>query len=124
MSSVKIFSVDVGAVRRGMDDYARKLLATYPEVEEVVVFGSFESDTYAPGSDIDVFIVLREANDSPRDRIPRFLPQKSFGVPVDVFPFTRAEMEERGDSPLLVAVRKSRWRYRRAPIRLGEHTLQ
>jgi predicted nucleotidyltransferase len=124
LSSVKIFSVDVGAVRRGMDDYARKLLATYPEVEEVVVFGSFESDTYAPGSDIDVFIVLREANDSPRDRIPRFLPQKSFGVPVDVFPFTRAEMEERRDSPLLVAVRKSRWQYRRAPIRLGEHTLQ
>ena len=124
MSSVKIFSVDVGAVRRGMDDYARKLLATYPEVEEVVVFGSFENDTYAPGSDIDVFIVLREANDSPRDRIPRFLPQKSFGVPVDVFPFTRAEMEERRDSPLLVAVRKSRWQYRRAPIRLGEHTLQ
>ena len=117
MSSVKIFSVDVGAVRRGMDDYARKLLATYPEVEEVVVFGSFESDTYAPGSDIDVFIVLREANDLPRDRIPRFLPQKSFGVPVDVFPFTRAEMEERRESPLLVAVRKSRWRYRRAPIR-------
>lgn len=124
MTSVKIFSVDVAAVRRGMDDYARKLLATYPEVEEVVVFGSFENDTYAPGSDIDVFIVLREANDSPRDRIPRFLPQKSFGVPVDVFPFTRAEMEERRDSPLLVAVRKSRWQYRRAPIRLGEHTLQ
>jgi predicted nucleotidyltransferase len=124
LTSVKIFSVDVAAVRRGMDDYARKLLATYPEVEEVVVFGSFENDTYAPGSDIDVFIVLREANDSPRDRIPRFLPQKSFGVPVDVFPFTRAEMEERRDSPLLVAVRKSRWQYRRAPIRLGEHTLQ
>ena len=53
MTSVKIFSVDVAAVRRGMDDYARKLLATYPEVEEVVVFGSFENDTYAPGSDID-----------------------------------------------------------------------
>ena len=113
MSSVRVFSVDVPAVRREMDEYAREVLATRPEVEEIIVFGSFENDTYAPGSDLDVFIVLREANDSPRDRIPRYLPNKSLVVPVDVFPFTRAEIDERGDSPLLVAVRKSRWRYGR-----------
>ena len=113
MSSVKIFSVDVGAIRRGMDEYARKLLDTHSEVEEVIVFGSFENDTYAPGSDLDVFIVLGEADDSPRDRIARFLPDESLGVPVDVFPFTRAEMEERRDSRLLRAVRESNWLYRR-----------
>jgi predicted nucleotidyltransferase len=96
-----------------MDEYARALLAKHPEVEEVIVFGSFEDDTYAPGSDLDVFIVLREASDSPRDRIPRFLPDKSLDVPVDVFPFTRAEMEERSDSPLMAAVKASNWRYRR-----------
>ena len=113
MSSVKIFSVDVGAVRRGTDEYARKLLDTRSEVEEVIVFGSFENDTYAPGSDLDVFIVLAEADGSPRDRIARFLPDKSLVVPVDVFPFTCAEMEERRDSPLLRAVQESNWRYRR-----------
>lgn len=103
MSSVRVFSVDVPAVRREMDEYAREVLAAHPEVEEIIVFGSFENDTYAPGSDLDVFIVLREANDSPRDRIPRYLPNKSLVVPVDVFPFTRAEIDERGDSPLLAA---------------------
>jgi predicted nucleotidyltransferase len=113
LSSVKVFSVDVAAVRRGMDQYARDLLATHPEVEEIIVFGSFENDTYAPGSDLDVFIVLREANDRPHDRVRHFLPKSSLSVPVDVFPFTRAEMEERRDSPLLTAVRESRWRYRR-----------
>lgn len=113
MNSVRIFSVDAAAVRHGMDEYACDLLAKHPEVEEVIVFGSFENDTYAPGSDLDVFIVLREASDSPRDRIPRFLPNKSLDVAVDVFPFTLAEMEERRDSPLLAAVRKSSWRYRR-----------
>jgi len=113
LSSVKIFSVDVGAIRRGMDEYARKLLDTRSEVEEVIVFGSFENDTYAPGSDLDVFIVLSEADDSPRDRIPRFLPDKSLSVPVDVFPFTRAAMEERRDSPLLGEARQSNWLSRR-----------
>jgi predicted nucleotidyltransferase len=113
LNSVKIFSVDVAAVRRGMDEYARDLLRSHPEVEEVIVFGSFENDTYAPGSDLDVFIVLREASDSPRDRAPRFSPDKSLGVPVDVFAFTRAEMADRGDSPLVAAVKKSHWRYQR-----------
>ena len=95
-----------------MDEYARALLAKHPEVEEVIVFGSFADDTYSLGSDLDVFIVLPEASDSARDG-SRFLPYRPLDVPVDIFPFTRAEMEERRDSPLLLAVRKSHWRYRR-----------
>ena len=63
--------------------------------------------------DLDVFIVLGEASDSPRARTPRFLSNKSLRVPVDVFPFTRAEIEERRGSPLLAEVKNSRWRYRR-----------
>jgi hypothetical protein len=72
LSSVKIISVDAAKVRQRVDEYARELLATCAEVEEIIVFGSFENETYAPGSDVDLFIVLREADDSPRDRIPRF----------------------------------------------------
>jgi predicted nucleotidyltransferase len=113
LSSVKIISIDATEVRRHVDDYARELLARRPEVEEIIVFGSFENDTYAPASDIDLFLVLCEANDSTRDRIPQFLPDKSLGVPVDVFPFTRAEIAQLSESPLLAAVNKSRWRYRR-----------
>jgi uncharacterized protein len=114
LSSVEIKSVNVAEVRRRADEYAHELLATHPEVEEVIVFGSFANHTYAPGSDLDVFIVLREASESPRERLPRFLPTR-FPVPVDVFPFTRAEMEERAESPLIAAVRKSNWRYNRSP---------
>ena len=113
MSSVVIKSVDIARIRRGADDYAGALLARDPNVEEIIVFGSFASDRYAPGSDLDVFIVLHEANDSPRDRVPRFLPNESLGVPVDVFAFTRAEMANLAGSPLLSAVEQSGWRYRR-----------
>jgi predicted nucleotidyltransferase len=99
-------------VRRRADQYARELLTRHPEVEEVIVFGSFVNDTYAPGSDLDVFIVLREANESPRERISGFIPRQ-FPLPVDVFAFTRSEMAELSESPLLAAVNKSDWRYRR-----------
>jgi uncharacterized protein len=112
LSSVEIKSVNLAEVRRRTDEYARELLATHPEVEEVIVFGSFVEGNYAPGSDLDVFIVLQKADEPPRERIARFLPTQ-FPVPVDPFPFTRAEMAELRESPLLVAVKKSNWRYRR-----------
>lgn len=111
MNSVVIKSVDAARVRRGADDYARALLARDPNVEEIIVFGSFANDTYAPGSDLDLFIVLREGTGSPRDRIPAFYPNESLGVPADVFAFTRAEMADLAESPLMSAVQQSGWRY-------------
>lgn len=99
-----------------MDAWARRLLAERAEVEEVVVFGSFEQDTYAPGSDLDVLIVLAHAAEPARDRVPALLPG-AFPVPVDVFPFTREELDARRGSPVVVAAGKSRWRYLREPYR-------
>jgi predicted nucleotidyltransferase len=95
-----------------MDDYAATLLATNAAVDEIIVFGSFAEDTYAPGSDLDVFIVLATAQGRPRDRMADFFP-RAFPVPMDVFPFTRTEMTELDSSPLLAAVRKSNWHYKR-----------
>jgi predicted nucleotidyltransferase len=95
-----------------MDEYAARLLAEHPDVEEVVVFGSFAEDRYAPGSDIDVLVVLTSAEASVRDRIPALLPG-AFPVGVDLFPYTRGELAARAGTPLLEAVRRSSWRYSR-----------
>ena len=114
MNSVEIKSVDAGHVRRCMDNYAAELLAKNSAVEEIIVFGSFAQDTYAPGSDLDVFIILTTAQEQwPRDRMADFFAGK-FPVPMDLFPFTRKEMAELDSSPLLAAVRRSNWRYRRS----------
>jgi uncharacterized protein len=96
-----------------MDAYAVVLLAR-PEVEEVVVFGSFERDTYVPGSDLDVLVVLRESPLPIADR-PGEYRSAHFPVPLDLFPFTRLELEARRDSPMTQALEASRWRYRRQP---------
>ena len=94
-----------------MDAWAERLLRD-PRVEEVVVFGSFARGDFAPGSDIDVFILLNSADQSVRDRIPEFLPG-AFPVGVDVFPYTSQELESLAPSPILEDVRRSTWRYRR-----------
>ncbi len=114
MSSVEIKSVDAVRVRRAADEYAARLFASNSAAEEIIVFGSFADDRYAPGSDLDVFIVLAASSEPVRDRVSSFLPV-GFPVPMDVFPFTRTEMAKLEPSPLLNAVRKSRWRYYRPP---------
>ncbi|MBA3832156.1 MAG: HEPN domain-containing protein [Chthoniobacterales bacterium] len=60
-----------------------------------------------------VFIVLTHSSRPVRDRVATFLPD-NFPVPLDVFPFTRAEMAELSSSPLLAGVSKSGWRYSRS----------
>ncbi len=99
-------------MRRAMDAYAIRLLAGHPEIEEIVVFGSFAEGNWAPGSDLDIFIVLSGSSVPVRERIPALLPG-AFPVGVDLFPYTRDEMATRAPSPLLDAVARSHWRYAR-----------
>ncbi len=112
MDSVVVKSVDAQAVRAAADHYASGLLEARPDVEEIVVFGSFENGSWAPGSDLDLLVVLTTADRPVRDRIADLLPER-FPVPVDLFPFTREELQERADSPIVAAAARSRWRYRR-----------
>src|SRR2546430_13316174 len=63
LSSVEIKSVAIEKVRRCIEEYAAELLARNATVEEIIVFGSFANDTYAPGSDMDVFIILSRADE-------------------------------------------------------------
>jgi hypothetical protein len=105
-------SIDVGEVRRAVDQYAAALFAREPEVEEVVVFGSFERGTWVPGSDVDLLIVLSASALPVHERVPALLPGR-FPTGLDLFPFTRAELAARAPSPLLDAAAESRWRYRR-----------
>ena len=97
-------------IRRSMDDYAARLLSSHSEIREIVIFSSFAEGTYAPGSDLDILIVLDRSDRPVRDRIPAYLPG-AFPVGVDLFPYTRDEIAARADSPVVVAARRSRWRY-------------
>lgn len=80
----------VGELRR----VAQELVSGCPNVQEVRLFGSLAKGNYAPGSDADVLIVLREDERPLLDRIPEFLRWfLKVSLPVEVFPYTRKEME-------------------------------
>lgn len=112
LSSVVVKSVDAARVRLAVDQYAKSLLERRPDVEEIVVFGSFAKGTYSPGSDIDLLVVLRGSDKPVRDRIPDLLPG-AFPVGIDLVPCTRAELEAGRDSGVMREALSSNWRYRR-----------
>lgn len=65
--------------------------ASRPEVRRIIWFGSRVNGTPAPGSDVDVCVVLSTSSRPVRDRVGDYLP---FGFPVgfDLFPYTEAEL--------------------------------
>jgi predicted nucleotidyltransferase len=119
LPTVEIKSVDESAVRRAVDEYAAALFFAHAHVLQVIVFGSFATRTFSPGSDVDIFILLSGSDKSVRDRIPDFLP-KNFPVGVDIFPYTQSEVAVMEDSPVMQAVKDSPWRYERPDAGYGE----
>lgn len=91
--SVKISYFNKEEVEKALREYIKELKEKRPEVEKVIVFGSFIRGESVPGSDVDLLIILKESKDSILDRIPRYLPS-NFPVGVDVFPYTQEEIEK------------------------------
>jgi predicted nucleotidyltransferase len=109
MNGVRVRFLNRDKIVSHLATLARKLLASNRDVLEVSLFGSLVRGDYAPGSDADVYILLK--NDSRRwmDRIPEFLRHFSgVGVPVEVFPYTVEEVAMMGDREFVKTVKKEK----------------
>ncbi|MEW5691951.1 MAG: nucleotidyltransferase domain-containing protein [Candidatus Hydrogenedentota bacterium] len=93
MSTVKVRSIDKEEVLRKTYDYLEKLKVSHPEIKVAYLFGSFINGTYAPGSDMDILLVLSHSDKRMRDRIPDYLPAR-FPVSVDIIPYTEDELKQ------------------------------
>ena len=117
LSTVSVTYFDDVGVRRAVDAYVHDTAAHHPELEEVILFGSLARGTAVPGSDVDLLLVL-SASDRPfLERIPTFLPS-GFPVGVDVFPYTRVEIERmkaEGNLFIRAALREGSVVFRRRP---------
>jgi uncharacterized protein len=115
LSTVRITYFDREAVRRALDGHVRALTARHPEITEVVLFGSLVRGTPVPGSDVDLLLILEDSDRPFLDRIPPLLPT-GFPTAVDVFPYTRAEIErmkQEGNRFVLGALRDGEVLFRR-----------
>ena len=77
-------------------ELAEALLSSRPDVQAVYLFGSLAQDRHVPGSAADLIIVLAEDDRRMMDRMPEFhLAFLDAGLPVEAFPYTMQELEER-----------------------------
>jgi predicted nucleotidyltransferase len=115
LTTVSVTYFDREGVRQAVDEYVHALAARHRELEEVVLFGSLASGTPVPGSDVELVLVLSSSDRPFRERIPLFLPGR-FPVGVDVFPYTRAEiqrMRQEGNPLIVRALREGVTVFRR-----------
>lgn len=88
--SVRVFRLERGKVLGALKRWAAALPS---EVLAVILFGSLARGDHNAFSDADVLLVLSGSSLPFTDRIPGFLPSR-VGIPVDVFPYTLAEVRE------------------------------
>ncbi|KPK01876.1 MAG: DNA polymerase III subunit beta [Anaerolineae bacterium SG8_19] len=84
LNSVIIKSIDRELIKQAVESFVARLREDHPEVERVIWFGSWVTGLPAPGSDVDLCLILSSSDKPPRDRISDYLPV-GFPVGVDLF---------------------------------------
>ena len=90
--SLAVKSNNQAAVERAVRRWAREIAEQRPEVRRIIWFGSRVNGIPAPGSDVDLCLVLVHSDKRFRERIGDYLPI-GFPVGLDLFPYTLAELE-------------------------------
>jgi predicted nucleotidyltransferase len=92
--SVRIFRLDREGTLARLRERARSLLEQRPDVLEVRLFGSLARGAARPGSDADLFVILRNGARPFLDRIPdlaRYF--EGIGIGCDVIAYTESECQ-------------------------------
>ncbi len=109
MNGVKVRFLNREAILPLLEERVQKIFASRSDILEVSLFGSLARGNHAPGSDADIFILLK---DDPRrmiDRIPEFLDYfLGIGVPVEVFPYTFEEIEKMKNNGFMKTIQKEK----------------
>ncbi len=106
----------VAALARDLDDVVRQL-SRMPEVQKVILFGSYAAGRRDLLTDLDILVVM----DSPLDFVARNVElarRLRAGVALDLLAYTPQEMERMRDRPFLRHVLKTgKVLYERKPSR-------
>jgi predicted nucleotidyltransferase len=100
--NVRVFRLDAPAVLARLRARAQELLARRPDVVEVRLFGSLARGEGHPGSDADLFVVVRDGAAPFLERVADLAGEfRGIGVGCDIVAFTESEsraLQERDDA--------------------------
>jgi predicted nucleotidyltransferase len=100
--SVRVFRLDREGVIASLRERAAAVLAARSDVLEVRLFGSLARGNAVPGSDADLFVLLKNEAPPFLDRLPPLLREFSgLGIGCEIVAYTESEHAEahaRGDA--------------------------
>lgn len=73
LDGVEILSVDANSLKKSLQEIATIIKAEYPEVNEVILFGSFSKNDFTPYSDVDIAIIVKETDKKFIERTDYFI---------------------------------------------------
>jgi predicted nucleotidyltransferase len=91
-NSAKVFWLDQESLLREIRKIARQVGDKNENILKIVLFGSLAEKRAVPGSDADILIVLREDAKPFIDRMAEWLEKFPLDFPVEIFPYTEAEL--------------------------------
>ena len=97
MPTAGITFVDRGEVLALARELARAMRERHREVLDVILFGSFARGGGGPRSDLDMVVIVEDSPLSPRERAAHYAPLSP--RPLDLFVYTRAEVERFRERP-------------------------
>lgn len=90
--SVRVFWLQQDRLLEDIRKVAEKVGQDNPAVKEIVLFGSLAERRGVPGSDADILVVLWEDDRPFLERVGEWLARFVLDFPVEVFPYTVAEL--------------------------------
>lgn len=91
--SVKVFWLNKAALGENLEKAVKKLVSEKPEVEELVLFGSYVENKITVSGDLDILLIVTHSDKPFMDRQEEFRDYfKDIGIGVDLFIPTRKEV--------------------------------
>lgn len=109
MRGVRVRFLNAKSITKTLKERAERLLQEDPNILEISLFGSLVKGNYVPGSDADIFILLKRDERRLIDRVPDFLDAlRGVEVPLEVFPYTMEEVENMKEEGFMKTILKEK----------------
>ncbi len=70
---VEILSIELNSLMKILREISARIKVEHPEVNEIILFGSFSKNDFTPNSDIDIAIIVNETNKKFIERLDDYI---------------------------------------------------
>ena len=94
LNSVKVFWLEQEQLVEKIHKVASEIGEANENVLKIILFGSLAERRGVPGSDADILIILEREDKPFMDRIAEWSERFSIDFPVEIFPYTKKELNK------------------------------